>query len=159
MWSLKCITRDCTRWVLPNMVKHVGWQDTVGVRPAKSQRVRFLDVSGIEVFIDPSYVADGLEITPGVLSGKWELLSEDEAVEFWPCIVEAAELPHSEESVSPAGMDTPQFAGGSWQFTQGRSVCKFWRLARLLTFRMTRAMLGCGLRRDIVWYGCSTLWI
>jgi len=60
----------------------------------------------VGVFIDRYCGVDGVDVTRCVISATRELFSEDEGVEFCTWIVEATELPHCEESLSPAGMDT-----------------------------------------------------
>jgi len=62
-------------------------------------------------------------VADGVISATRELFSEDEGVEFWPWIVEAMELPPSEESLSPAGTEMPLLAGGSWELPEGPRFC------------------------------------
>ena len=46
--------------------------------------------------IDRRWVSDAVEVTCAVISAKAESFSDDEAVEFWPGIVEAMELPPSQ---------------------------------------------------------------
>jgi len=45
------------------------------------------------VFIDCRCVADGVDVTPLVISATQNLFSEQEGMEFVPWIVEATELP------------------------------------------------------------------
>jgi len=112
--------------------------------------VLWLLVPGVAVgvIIDRRCVADG------VISATLESFSEDEGVEFWPWIVEATELPPSEESLLPAGTETRHIAGGGYEFPEDPCFCWFWRLR---TFRMTGDVTGCELWEGIVRYGCSTL--
>jgi len=111
----------------------------------------------VGVFIEHLCLVKRVEVTHWVISAMGELFSEDEAVEFWPWIVQTTELPSWEECLWPAGTEMRHWAGGSWEFPNGPRVWCFWRWGRQPTFRGTRVMPGWGLWWSVVQYRRSTL--
>jgi hypothetical protein len=109
-------------------------------------------VSGVVVgvFIENQCVADGLKVGWWVISLPGELFREDEGVEFWPCIVEATELPPWGESLFQATTYTHHLPGGSWEFPDGHCIWGMWRVARLRSFHTTGVLWESGLLEDIV---------
>jgi len=101
--------------------------DCVSEVPLNSGVIR-LAIPRVEVwaFIDHCCVADGVEVMGWVRSGRRELFSADEALEFSVCIVETMELPPWEESLSPAGTEMPLLEGGSGKFPEVTRVGWFW---------------------------------
>jgi len=114
-------------------------------------------VSGVAVgvFIDSQCVADGVKVRWWVISLTGELFRKNEGVEFWPCIVEAMELPPWGESLFQADTNTHHLPGGSWEFPEGHHICGFWQVARLWSFHMTGVLWGSGLLEGIFRYICS----
>jgi len=129
----------------------------VEVPPGAGALQLLLPGVAVGVFIDCHCEPDGVEVTHWLISPTRELFSEDDGVEFWPWIVEGAELPPSEESLLPTGTEMRLLAGGSWEFHEGPHFCWFWQLARLRTFRTTGVMSRWGCWKGIVQYRCSML--
>jgi len=86
---------------------NAGLDTTRRIEVPPSAGVRRLLVTGVAVgvLIHRRCVADGVEVKRWVISAMRELFSEDKGMQFWPWIVEAAELPPWVESLLPAGME------------------------------------------------------